>query len=169
MHRVIGVAMTVHRTAKSIGSVRPRHMSFAPRTGAAILAMLVACGEPTSPSDGSGAARSSSAALAPPRNTITLITGDRVTLLASGQAIAPRVERPAGAPTPRIMRARVEASFDDGATWTAIPLVLIGDRALGLVIHPPGATHASLRGTAADVEGNEVDQTIVRAYAIAPR
>ena len=79
------------------------------------------------------------------------------------------IERPAGARAPRIAHAHVEVSFDDGATWTPVPILRLDDRALGLVVHPPGATHVSLRGAADDVDGNAVEQTIIRAYALARR
>jgi hypothetical protein len=79
------------------------------------------------------------------------------------------IERPPGIRAPRLARVRVDASFDDGATWSKIPLVVIGDHAFGLVNHPRGATHVSLRGEAADIDGNSVDQTIIRAYRLAPR
>jgi hypothetical protein len=77
------------------------------------------------------------------------------------------VERPAGAPRPPIARVDVSASFDDGATWTAIPSITIGDRWLGVVVAPRQATHISLRASARDVQGRQVEQTIVRAYGIA--
>jgi hypothetical protein len=79
-----------------------------------------------------------------------------------------QIERPVGVRGPDIARASAEASFDDGATWSRIPIVRFGDHALGLVVHPPGATHVSLRGAAADVAGNQVEQTIIRAYGIGP-
>jgi hypothetical protein len=44
---------------------------------------------------------------------------------------------------------------------------VFGDHALGLIVHPRGTTHVSLRGTAADVDGNAVEQTIIRAHAVA--
>jgi len=80
-----------------------------------------------------------------------------------------RIERPFDAPAPRIASARVEVSFDDGETWAHVPVVRIGELALGLVVHPRDATHVSLRGTASDVECHSVAQTIVRAYAVSPR
>jgi hypothetical protein len=78
-----------------------------------------------------------------------------------------RFERPVGAPAPRITRAAVAASFDDGATWANLPVVLLGDQAFAVIDHPPGTTHVSLRGSAADVDGNAVEQTIIRAYRLA--
>jgi hypothetical protein len=79
------------------------------------------------------------------------------------------VERVAGARTPRIARISVEASFDDGASWVRIPLLVLGADAFGLIAHPPGATHVSLRGSTADVEGNSAEVTVIRAYGLAPR
>ncbi len=78
------------------------------------------------------------------------------------------VERPAEAPKPRVMSARVDVSFDDGATWARAPLLRLGDRGLVVVAHPPGASHVSLRASARDVAGNAVEQTVVRAYHVAP-
>jgi len=57
-------------------------------------------------------------------------------------------------------------SFDDGARWQRIPVLRIGELALGLVVHQRGATHVSLRGSAKDAAGNEVEQTLVRAYRL---
>jgi hypothetical protein len=76
------------------------------------------------------------------------------------------VERPAGAATPPITHIAVSASFDDGATWTPIPAITVADRWLGLVIAPRQATHISLRATARDLGGRQVEQTIVRAYGV---
>lgn len=76
------------------------------------------------------------------------------------------VERPLGSPRPAIADLDVELSFDDGATWRRLPVLRLGDRALGLVLHPPGAAHVSLRGAARDVAGNRGEQTILRAYLI---
>jgi len=78
------------------------------------------------------------------------------------------IERPAGAATPPIAHARFEVSFDDGGHWTRVPSFLVGDQAFALIVHRPGARFVSLRGAAGDVAGNAVEQTILRAYAIAP-
>jgi len=76
------------------------------------------------------------------------------------------VERPAGAATPRITAITVEASFDDGATWSRVPALSQDDRWLGLIVAPVRATHVSLRSTASDVDGRHVEQSIVRAYRL---
>jgi hypothetical protein len=77
-------------------------------------------------------------------------------------------DRPPGAATPAIRRATVEVSFDDGAHWAPIPVVTLPDRAIAVVIHPARARFVSLRGSAVDALGNKVEQTILRAYALAP-
>jgi hypothetical protein len=76
-------------------------------------------------------------------------------------------ERPVGAPTPQITRVAVAASFDDGASWVSVPVSLLGNRVFAVINHAPGATHVSLRGSAVDVDGNAVEQTIIRAYRLA--
>jgi hypothetical protein len=35
-------------------------------------------------------------------------------------------------------------------------------------VHPRGAHFVSLRGSARDAQGNRVEQTIIRAYGLAP-
>jgi subtilisin family serine protease len=79
------------------------------------------------------------------------------------------VERVAGAPAPRIATISVDVSFDDGASWAHVPLLVFGADALGLIVHPPGATHVSLRGATADVQGNAAELKVIRAYGLAPR
>ncbi|MEZ4364011.1 MAG: S8 family peptidase [Kofleriaceae bacterium] len=80
-----------------------------------------------------------------------------------------RIERPQGAAAPELASLRVDASFDDGATWARVPSLRLGAHAWALITHPPGATHVALRGAVVDVEGNAVEQTIVRAYALPGR
>ncbi|MFD0594479.1 S8 family serine peptidase [Catellatospora coxensis] len=60
-------------------------------------------------------------------------------------------------------RLGVEASYDDGRTWTRLP-VLWGT---AFISHPKRAGFVSLRLTAADTAGNTVTETILRAYRIA--
>ncbi|MCP2166354.1 S8 family serine peptidase [Goodfellowiella coeruleoviolacea] len=60
----------------------------------------------------------------------------------------------------------VWASFDDGATWTAVPVRTVAGQRLAFPHHPRGAGYVSLRASATDAEGNAVEQTIIRAYAL---
>ena len=75
-------------------------------------------------------------------------------------------DRPFGAGTPFVVQARLEASFDDGAHWSRVPLAAFGDRGLAVIVHPRGAHHVSLRSSATDLAGNAVEQTILRAYGV---
>ncbi|MEO7730170.1 MAG: S8 family serine peptidase, partial [Kofleriaceae bacterium] len=77
-----------------------------------------------------------------------------------------RFERPPFAGTPLVTQASLEASFDDGAHWHHVPLAVLGDRALAVIIHPRGSQDVSLRSTARDLAGNQLEQTIVRAYSV---
>ncbi|MFI5838453.1 S8 family peptidase [Catenuloplanes sp. NPDC051500] len=56
----------------------------------------------------------------------------------------------------------VEASFDDGKTWTAAPV----RNGAAQLRHPNTAGFVSLRATAVDKDGNTVTQTLIRAYEI---
>ena len=66
--------------------------------------------------------------------------------------------------TGRIVERTVEASFDDGATWSRLRLA--GDTAA--VRHPGGSGFVSLRATAKDSKGNAVTTTVIRAYRYGP-
>jgi subtilisin family serine protease len=76
-------------------------------------------------------------------------------------------ERPPGAGTPLVVRASLEVSFDGGARWSRVPVIVLGDRALAVIVHRAGATAVSLRGSATDVAGNQIEQTILQAYGLA--
>jgi hypothetical protein len=99
--------------------------------------------------------------IAPPVNDHNISTAKIATVPIS-------FERPAGAPTPRIVAATFEVSFDDGASWRRVPLSVLPDRAIAIVQHPAGAKFVSVRGSARDVLGNQVEQTIIRAYGVVP-
>ncbi|WP_338702585.1 S8 family serine peptidase [Streptomyces sp. Q6] len=71
-----------------------------------------------------------------------------------------------GAPVTGI---RVEASYDDGATWSdrVEPPVRPDGSATAVLTHPRVDTgHVTLRVTAWDGSGNRTRQTVVRAYAL---
>lgn len=80
---------------------------------------------------------------AEPGVTVTLVTGDKVTLSGSQ-----RVDVKAGQGRPHIGITR------DGTQWKAI------------AFHPADAKFASLRTNIADPEGDSQRQTIIRAYAL---
>ncbi|MCT9932740.1 S8 family serine peptidase [Planotetraspora sp. A-T 1434] len=63
----------------------------------------------------------------------------------------------------------VEASFDDGATWTRAEVRRDGDGGTVTITHPDlagSSGYVSLRASAGDVHGNTVTQDIVRAYRL---
>jgi hypothetical protein len=60
----------------------------------------------------------------------------------------------------------VEASFDDGKTWVPVRVTRQHGRCTVTVDHPAGARFVSLRASVSERDGNAVEQTILRAYAI---
>ncbi|GLH99985.1 S8 family peptidase [Phytohabitans aurantiacus] len=60
----------------------------------------------------------------------------------------------------------VDASYDDGKTWQRVRLAGSGVDRLALLDHPTGSGHVSLKASAVDSNGNAVEQTILRAYAL---
>jgi len=84
---------------------------------------------------------------------------------AGGFAIPLALSRQAGAPAAPLRHLAVDASYDGGQTWRRAIVLRLGDFALALVHHPrqPGGT-VSLRATAADRNGNTLEQTILDAY-----
>ena len=89
----------------------------------------------------------------------------------AGRALPVHVStlRPDGYRGPRVTGMRVEASYDDGATWTdsVRPHVRPDGSATAVLHHPrTGAEHVTLRVTAWDDAGSRTQQTVVRAYAL---
>ncbi|GAA2589554.1 S8 family serine peptidase [Actinomadura fulvescens] len=76
------------------------------------------------------------------------------------------VERASGAPGAAPKSLRVEASFDDGATWRPVPFAGRPGAGAVTVIPPDTASFVSLRATAVDAAGDQVVQTVVRAYEL---
>ncbi|MFI7419346.1 S8 family serine peptidase [Nonomuraea sp. NPDC049684] len=75
---------------------------------------------------------------------------------------------PKGLAGPRITRAALWTSTDDGATWQPVRLAGAGDRAFtGTIRNPakPGG-FVSLRVQATDADGATVEQTVTRAYQL---
>jgi hypothetical protein len=71
---------------------------------------------------------------------------------------------------PALQSVKAWVSFDDGATWKTINLVLQQSGTyLAVVQHPKLANTSgavSLRVQAADAAGNSIDQTLIRAYGL---
>jgi hypothetical protein len=76
-----------------------------------------------------------------------------------------RVEQQQGSTANEVRELTVEVSFDDGATWS--PAQIRKDQVT--VNHPVAEGFVSLRAKAADTAGNTIEQTVIRAYRIAPR
>ncbi|WP_283136880.1 S8 family serine peptidase [Rhizohabitans arisaemae] len=80
-----------------------------------------------------------------------------------------RIEPVPGAPAAAVSSLRVEASFDDGATWRQIPVVPGAHGTwTGFLLNPKVGDFVSLRAVAVDRAGTTVKQTITRAYALTP-
>ncbi len=69
-----------------------------------------------------------------------------------------------GTPTVFLTGLQVEASYDDGATWSMARTYFGGDTGAAVLSHPAGKGFVSLRITAKDAAGNAVTQTVIRAY-----
>jgi subtilisin family serine protease len=77
--------------------------------------------------------------------------------------------RQQGAPAAAVTGAELWASYDDGATWTALPVSSRGAGRFSALVHnPPSKSggYVSLRVRATDAGGSAVEQTIIRAYGI---
>ncbi|GAB3329411.1 S8 family serine peptidase [Micromonospora halotolerans] len=76
-----------------------------------------------------------------------------------------------GQPAGGVHATRVEASFDDGGTWQSLTVTGGPDGTLGKVMvpSPAAAGHVALRVTLTDQDGNQVTQTVHRAYEVRPR
>ncbi|MFE9750070.1 S8 family serine peptidase [Saccharothrix saharensis] len=73
------------------------------------------------------------------------------------------ITQQAGGDNGRVRAVRVEASFDDGGTWTKVPV--LGHTAM---VHNTAAagTYASLRVKGSDSKGNTFEHTLIRAYKL---
>ncbi|WP_367130550.1 S8 family serine peptidase [Saccharothrix sp. HUAS TT1] len=72
------------------------------------------------------------------------------------------VQQQEGAANGRVDRIDVEVSFDDGATWAAVPV----SGGVAAVANPDAAGYGSLRVRATDSDGNALEHTVIRAYKI---
>jgi hypothetical protein len=70
---------------------------------------------------------------------------------------------------PDVSPPSVEASYDDGATWTRAPIEASATGWNAFLDHPKHADYVSLRTSTHDAHGNAVEQTLFRAYALKKR
>jgi len=67
----------------------------------------------------------------------------------------------------QVKSAAVSVSYDDGATWVAVPTAEQHGQYTATVHQPKGGTgFVSLRATAVDTKGNTVTTTVYRAYEL---
>jgi subtilisin family serine protease len=71
------------------------------------------------------------------------------------------VEQQQGADNGQVRRVKVDVSFDDGKTWSEVPVV--GGTAL---VRNDRAGFASLRAKGSDSKGNTFEHSVIRAYRI---
>jgi subtilisin family serine protease len=76
------------------------------------------------------------------------------------------VEAQFGSSTTATRTLSVDVSYDDGGTWTDVPVEKDGHDAFVRLRHPAKPGFVSLRASATDTSGNSVTQTIIRAYRI---
>jgi hypothetical protein len=74
------------------------------------------------------------------------------------------VERQPGAPAAEVTKLALEVSYDDGATWTKVPVWRSGSRGVALLWQPVGASFVALRTRAQTSDGSSVALTQLRAY-----
>ncbi|MGC4803628.1 S8 family serine peptidase [Micromonospora sp. DT233] len=78
-----------------------------------------------------------------------------------------RVERQDGAPSAKVVKLTVDASYDGGKTWRKAELRRHqGGGWVATLKHPAGPGHVSLRATARDSVGSTVTTRIIQAYAL---
>jgi hypothetical protein len=66
-----------------------------------------------------------------------------------------------------VKSATVSVSYDDGATWVAVPTTEQHGQYTATVRQPKGVSgFVSLRATAVDSKGNTVTTTVYRAYQL---
>jgi hypothetical protein len=95
---------------------------------------------------------------------LTPVLDDTNTARAGRPMLIPvALDRQAGSTAASGRTLGVSASFDDGKTWVALPVV----KNVAVIVHPRRPGFVSLRVTATDTAGNTVTQTIQRAYRIA--
>jgi hypothetical protein len=67
---------------------------------------------------------------------------------------------------PRVRRPSIEVSYNDGVTWANVRVKHKGHHWEAILNHPRCAEYVSFRATIRDFDGNAVEQTVIRAYAL---
>ena len=80
-------------------------------------------------------------------------------------AIPVTIARQPGAGSATVEKVTVEVSYDDGKQWHEAPVTADGRRWLATVDNPAGGS-VSLRLRASDTDGNQLEQTTIRAYLV---
>ncbi|WP_242901856.1 hypothetical protein [Actinomadura terrae] len=80
--------------------------------------------------------------------------------------IGAKIQTPPGVGARKVKELRVRVSYDDGRTWRDTTVHAAGDGWTIDLQHPADAEYVSLSATAVDAEGNTVEQSTVRAYAL---
>ncbi|HVQ94509.1 MAG TPA: hypothetical protein VMU51_25955 [Mycobacteriales bacterium] len=96
------------------------------------------------------------------------------TVAAGGTApITVTVSRQEHMAAARGLKASLQLSYDDGATWTAAPVRAAGGGRFTANVRYPALAdsngYVAVRVHAADADGNTVDQTVLRAYQLVTR
>jgi hypothetical protein len=77
-----------------------------------------------------------------------------------------KLTRQAGAAQSAVRRVTVEASYDDGVTWSRVPLAPAGGDSWVAHLRHPRKGSVSLRAGATFADGGAVDYTVIRAYEL---
>ncbi|MDX2565357.1 S8 family serine peptidase [Streptomyces sp. TX20-6-3] len=70
--------------------------------------------------------------------------------------------------TPDVKALTFETTFDDGATWHKVPVYGRGPASFSAIVPPVSTSngYVGLRTTATDTDGNQLKQTVLRAYRL---
>lgn len=68
--------------------------------------------------------------------------------------------------SPQMRGVEVSMSTDDGATWRSAAVKRKQDGTSKVTVHNPASGHVSLRVKAWDANGSQIEQTLIRAYAV---
>jgi subtilisin family serine protease len=72
--------------------------------------------------------------------------------------------RQQAADQPAVAGAELSVSYDDGATWSPVPVESLGDGEFRATLPSPTGEFASLRVVARDAEDNRIEQEVIRAF-----